>query len=431
MINSLSAYGFNFGTGAFGLSNQSYYWKVRPIRSFTYPPVEYDTTLTYLWNTGDTTPYITPTPQTTTNYILTVTNEFGCQNKATQTILVAQNMPQTITDQVCQGEGYDANGFTLTPDETATPGLVTRTRTVTVGGCSSLVTLQLTVLSSDTNEVEVASCGPYNWHGQTYFQDGTYTQRFTSQSGCDSVEILHLTIHKGDTTFLSVDTCDGYQWFGQTYPYSGTYTHILQNQHGCDSLVILNLTVRDPEITYYTQTVCEAELPVTWHDITLDQAGAYTFYAVNAQGCDSVERLTLTVTPPVYTYQTITAYGYYEYEDSVWNTSGTHTIHYTAQNGCDSIVVLTLVILLPDPTYVDSTVCASALPLMWNGLLFTEAGQQTATLHPTPYYDSLVVMTLNVLPVPTTVIDTSVCELFVWNGMEYDDSGTYEQTFTA
>ena len=431
VINSLSAYGFNFGTGAFGLSNQSYYWKVRPIRSFTYPPVEYDTTLTYLWNTGDTTPYITPTPQTTTNYILTVTNEFGCQNTATQTILVAQNMPQTITDQVCQGEGYDANGFTLTPDETATPGLVTRTRTVTVGGCSSLVTLQLTVLSSDTNEVEVASCGPYNWHGQTYFQDGTYTQRFTSQSGCDSVEILHLTIHKGDTTFLSVDTCDGYQWFGQTYPYSGTYTHILQNQHGCDSLVILNLTVRDPEITYYTQTVCEAELPVTWHDITLDQAGAYTFYAVNAQGCDSVERLTLTVTPPVYTYQTITAYGYYEYEDSVWNTSGTHTIHYTAQNGCDSIVVLTLVILLPDPTYVDSTVCASALPLMWNGLLFTEAGQQTATLHPTPYYDSLVVMTLNVLPVPTTVIDTSVCELFVWNGMEYDDSGTYEQTFTA
>ncbi|MBO7490958.1 MAG: gliding motility-associated C-terminal domain-containing protein [Bacteroidales bacterium] len=405
--------------------------QVRAIRSFTIPPAEYDTSLTYLWNTGDTTPYIQVTPSQTTTYTVTVTNEIGCQNSESQTILVAQSMPQNIYDQICQGEPYEDNGFSVTADETSVPGNLVRTRTITLNGCSSFLTLVLTVLPMDTLVQEVASCGPYNWHGQTYFQDGTYTQRFTSQSGCDSVEILHLTIHKGDTTYLSVDTCDGYQWFGQNYSYSGTYTHILENQHGCDSLVILNLTVRDPEITYYTQTVCEAELPVTWHDITLDQAGVYTFYAVNAQGCDSVERLTLTVTPPVYTYQTITAYGYYEYEDSVWNTSGTHTIHYTAQNGCDSIVILTLVIQQSDPTYVDSTVCASMLPLMWNGLQFTEAGQQTATLHPTPYYDSLVVMTLNVLPVPTTVIDTSVCELFVWNGMEYDDSGTYEQTFTA
>lgn len=405
--------------------------QVRAIRSFTIPPAEYDTSLTYLWNTGDTTPYIQVTPSQTTTYTVTVTNEIGCQNSESQTILVAQSMPQNIYDQICQGEPYDANGFSVTADETSVPGNLVRTRTMTLNGCSSFVTLVLTVLPMDTTVLDVSSCGPYNWHGLTYYQDGTYTQRFNSQSGCDSVEILHLNIHTGDTTHLSVDTCDGYQWFGQTYPYSGTYTHILQNQHGCDSTLILNLTVRDPEVTYYTQTVCEAELPATWHNITLDQEGVYTFYAINSQGCDSIERLTLTVIPPVYTYQTITAYGYYEYEDSVWNTSGTHTIHYTAQNGCDSIVVLTLVILLPDPTYVDSTVCASALPLMWNGLLFTEAGQQTATLHPTPYYDSLVVMTLNVLPVPTTVIDTSVCELFVWNGVEYDESGTYGQTFTA
>ncbi|MBR4135871.1 MAG: gliding motility-associated C-terminal domain-containing protein [Bacteroidales bacterium] len=405
--------------------------QVRAIRSFTIPPAEYDTSLTYLWNTGDTTPYIQVTPSQTTTYTVTVTNEIGCQNSESQTILVAQSMPQNIYEQICQGEPYEANGFSLTADETSVPGNILRTRTVMLNGCSSFVTLILTVLPMDTTVLDVSSCGPYNWHGQTYYQDGTYTQRFSSQSGCDSVAVLHLTIHTGDTTYLAVDTCDGYQWFGQTYPYSGIYTHILQNQHGCDSTLILDLTVRDAEVTYYTQTVCESELPATWHNITLDQEGVYTFYAINSQGCDSIERLTLTVIPPVYTYQTVTAYGYYQYGDSVWNTSGSHAIHHTAQNGCDSVVVLTLVILQPDPTYVDSTVCAGALPLVWNGLLFAEAGTQTATLHPTPYYDSLVVMTLNVLPVPATLIDTSVCELFVWNGVEYDESGTYEQTFTA
>ena len=54
----------------------------RAVRTFTYPPVLIDTSLTYQWNTGSSQPAINPTPGQTSTYTVTATTESGCSATA-------------------------------------------------------------------------------------------------------------------------------------------------------------------------------------------------------------------------------------------------------------------------------------------------------------------------------------------------------------
>ncbi len=220
--------------------------RVRAVRSFTNTAVTYDTTLTYQWSTGSTQPYIDVSPSQTTTYTVTATTEFGCNNTAQLTILVGTGEPQTIYDKVCRGAGYEANGFTLTAEETDTTGTLSRTRTLTTSGCSSTLTLHLTVTPSVAELVEATSCGPYTWNGVTYYESGDYPQTFTAANGCDSVVTLHLTIqHPADTT-LNVTVMENtlpYVLNDSAYTQEGTYTQHLLTAAGCDSTITLLLTV--------------------------------------------------------------------------------------------------------------------------------------------------------------------------------------------
>ena len=60
---------------------------VRAVRSIPAPSNYYDTSLTYLWNTGDTEPHFQVTPEQTTDYSVTVTNAYGCTNVKVRRII--------------------------------------------------------------------------------------------------------------------------------------------------------------------------------------------------------------------------------------------------------------------------------------------------------------------------------------------------------
>ena len=187
-------FGTNYWSGYFTNVAKTTSCRVRAVRSFSNMAVVYDTSLTYQWNTGSTQPYINVSPSQTTTYTVTGTTEFGCSNTAEQTIIVGTGAAQTIYDTVCQGAGYEANGFTITEAETGTAGTLTRSRTLTTAGCSSNLTLQLMVKSPVAELVEATGCGSYIWNGVTYYESGNYTQTFTAANGCDSVVTLHLTV---------------------------------------------------------------------------------------------------------------------------------------------------------------------------------------------------------------------------------------------
>ena len=184
----------HFHDGFFFNQTKTTSCRVRAVRSFTNTSIAYDTALTYQWNTGSTQPYINVSPSQTTTYTVTGTTDYGCSTTAEQTIIVGTGSSQTIYDTVCRGAGYEANGFSLTAEETQTVGTHTRTRTMTTSGCSSNLTLQLRVNEPETSTFSATATGNYTWNGVTYYESGDYTQHFNSADGCDSVVTLRLTI---------------------------------------------------------------------------------------------------------------------------------------------------------------------------------------------------------------------------------------------
>ena len=377
LLSSNYYYVVSFENGSSPSTNFSIPLRARAVRTFHYPPVYIDTTLNYLWNTGSTQFMISPSPQQTTTYTVTATNESGCSATASQTVFVAQNAPQDFYDEVCQGEPYEDNGFTLTAAETDAPGQLIRTRTVTADGCSSTVTLHLTVRSAPVTDLDVDGCQTYVWNGVTYYESGTYEQHFPSASGCDSTVFLHLTLHQPDTTFLTASACDSYLLNGITYSYSGEYLQHFTNAFGCDSVLVLDLTI------HRTQHVI------------MDTS----------------------------------AYDGLVWDSTLYAQSGTYTLTYQSQYGCDSIVTLNVTILHLDTVFVDSTVCDNALPFVWNGVAFVEAGTQDVTISSYLGYDSVVVMTLHVNPVQQSQFSVTTCDSYTWNGQTYSQSGSYTQEF--
>lgn len=185
-------------TGTPHLQNkQSQPLLVRAVCSF--PPREnvYDSTLTYVWNTGSTEPHFFDVPLQTTAYVVTVSNAYGCTNTDSANVMVIDNNPQTFYDTVCQGSTYNNHGFTLNAQETAEVGEIVRTQTLATAGCESEITLFLTVVPHDTVYLEQTATGSFVWNGVTYTEDGTYTQHFNNQNGCDSTVLLTLTLDSG------------------------------------------------------------------------------------------------------------------------------------------------------------------------------------------------------------------------------------------
>lgn len=186
-----SAWLVSLNGGYFSYYPKSSLYPVRAVRSFSY---ETESDYSYQWSTGDNTSDITVAPTQTTTYTVTVSTSGGSADTVEQTIVVKSVEPQTFYDEVCQGESYIGNGFSISENETSTPGMVVRTRTEDVNGCPSTYTLELTVNAVPHTEMAASACDSYEWNGQTYTQSGDYTALFPYPGGCDSVATLHLTI---------------------------------------------------------------------------------------------------------------------------------------------------------------------------------------------------------------------------------------------
>lgn len=180
--------------------------KVRAVHDIPAPNNVYDTTLTYVWNTGSTEPHFFDVPLQTTTYIVTVSNAYGCTNTDSVNVMVIDNNPQTIYDTVCQGAGYSNYGFTVSSQETAEAGEIVRTYTISAVDCESEITLILTVVPHDTVQIEQTASESFEWNGVTYDESGTYTQYFNNQDGCDSMVVLTLTIDGGGGSGPDPDT---------------------------------------------------------------------------------------------------------------------------------------------------------------------------------------------------------------------------------
>ncbi len=96
-------------------------------------------------------------------------------------------------------------------------------------------------------------------------------------------------------TFGSIDTVACYAFTstgGNTYTSTGTYTEAFVNADGCDSLVTINVTINDTARETITAVECGS---YTLNTETYDTSGTYTQAFTSAAGCDSILTLQLTI----------------------------------------------------------------------------------------------------------------------------------------
>lgn len=118
------------------------------------------------------------------------------------------------------------------------------------------------------------------------------------------------------------------------------------------------------------------------------------------------------------------------------STPGTQTevMVVSTAMGCDSTVTLHLTIKPNMTGTEEQTIVANDIPYVWNGVTFTSAGTQTATLTASNGCDSVVTMILNVLPNTVVEVDTSVCGNaypLTWHDLVFEDAGAQEVVLLA
>ena len=318
----------------------------------------------YLWSNGANTAENTLTAPGT--YTVTATAGNGCT--ASDQIIITQDIeaPEIIasaTDStICQGvsttiSAIGGNSYTWSPETglpttvgasiEATPAATTTYTVTSIGsnGCTGSGEITIAVNMPTSSEFDYTACDSYVWNGTTYDQSGDFQQTFINANGCDSVVTLHLTINHSSTGIDEQTACDSYEWIdGVTYTESTDVpTFTLSNAEGCDSVVTLHLTINHSNTGIDEQTACDS---YEWIDgVTYTEStDAPTFTLTNAEGCDSIVTLHLTINNSntgEFADQMCSGVPYV-YEGETFTEAGTYTVTLVNSHGCDSIVTLTL-----------------------------------------------------------------------------------------
>ena len=353
-------------------------------------------------------------------YTYSYANAAGCESTDTLHLTVSSADYAVATEIAC--EEYEWEGVTY-----AESGIYTQTLT-NASGCDSTVTLHLTIHHGTHNVQTDTACNSYEWHDVTYTTSGTYTYAYMNADSCPSVDTLHLTINYADSAEFTAIACEEYEWGGTVYTETGDYTRILTNASGCDSTVTLHLTIRHGTHNVQTDTACNS---YEWHDVTYTTSGIYTYAYMNA---GSTVTLHLTIHHGTHTVQTDTACNSYEWHDVTYITSGIYTYSYMNADSCPSVDTLHLTVQPCDVSVIiDSVVCANALPLVWNGMVFTQADTQVVVIPASNGADSIVTMVLHVNLLTDSTIHADVLQNnlpYILNNTPYNTPGTYVQHLT-
>lgn len=238
------------------------------------------------------------------------------------------------------------------------------------------------------------SCGPITWiDGNTYSSDTssvTYTYVGGSVGGCDSIVTLDLTINSASQSTDVQAACDSYTWIdGNTYTVNNNtaiYTVLGGAANGCDSIITLDLTINVAPQWTDIQTACDS---YTWIDgVTYTATTDSAMYLVPGgatNGCDSIVMLDLiintvdpTVTTSTFDLTANEAGAQYQWVDCDNNfapisgetsqtftatANGSYAVIVTGANGCsDTSTCVVIATISVDETSLESGIVVSPNP---------------------------------------------------------------------
>ena len=397
----------------------------------------------YTWIDGNTY-----TSSNNTASVL-LTSSAGCDSLVTLDLTIDSSLSSTDTQVAC-GSFTWIDGISYTANNNTATFLLTA-----IGGCDSLVTLNLTINSATAGVDEIVACDSYTWiDGNTYTENNSSaTHMLTNSVGCDSLVTLDLTINNSNTGIDNITVCDAYTWIdGNTYTNSNnTATHTLSNAFGCDSVVTLNLTINSSSSSIDVVSQCGA---YTWIDGIeyTESNNVATFVTTNAAGCDSTITLDLTILESSNSTDEHEACGAFTWIDGNTYTESNNSATFITTNasGCDSIITLALTLTILDPDLgPDEFLCANdsialspqepGFEYIWNtgetteSIYVTEEGiyYVTVTDPETACTESDTVFVTEI-PVSQEIDVQSACDAYTWlDGITYTESNntaTYIET---
>ena len=175
-------------------------------------------------------------------YIDSLLTPLGCDSIIiTNLTLYPAIIPVNQQINLCVGGSYTVNGNTY-----STAGIYVDT-VLTATGCDSIITTGIFFNPIITSQQTIHICAgsTYNLNGTILTQDGLYTDTLTTATGCDSLVILALLIDAAPVNYIAENICeDGfYDFAGQQLNQSGIYHDTLSDANGCDSILTLELSI--------------------------------------------------------------------------------------------------------------------------------------------------------------------------------------------
>ena len=217
-------------------------------------------------------------------------------------------------------------------------------------GCQYDTTVSLTVHPNYAVVRDTSVCDsdiPITWEGVTFNAAATQTLRLQTSHGCDSVVTLNLVVKASSSFTDTVESCDAFTWQdGLTYTASTSAPTVrLQNAEGCDSIVRLQLTILNSVESVEELFACDS---LVWIDgnIYYESTIEPEHVIVLPTGCDSIVHLHLTVGHSANTDTTAEACGrfsWYEHKN-ILNSCNNLTHVFPKNDGCDSTVTLHLTV---------------------------------------------------------------------------------------
>ena len=102
-------------------------------------------------------------------------------------------------------------------------------------------------------------------------------------------------------TEINVERCDAYTLGGETYTQSGDYVQTFRDANGCDSVVLLHLTITNNGVPVYSEVeINTCANPFVYNGETFTESGGYQQVLTAANGCDSIVLLWLHLGSGVY-----------------------------------------------------------------------------------------------------------------------------------
>jgi gliding motility-associated-like protein len=324
-----------------------------------------------------------------------------------QVNVVVLPVPSRVTfDTLCNGQTLNFYGQTLT-----SAGSYTTSLDMSPGGCDSLITINLTTLPVYQTNLNASICNGenYSFANQLLTTTGNYQQVLTSVVGCDSVINLNLVVNPVFATTLNASICEGetYTFFNQSISNSGSYQQLLQTVDGCDSIINLQLQVNPNFTTQENTSICAGET-YNFFGQTLSSAGTYQHVLTSIRGCDSLIVLTLNLIANTTStnQQNICSGESYSFYGQTLTSAGNYQHLLTNVAGCDSLVNLTLAVLPHSFSTVQQNICDGDVYSFF-GQNLTSNGSYTKLLVSANGCDSTITLNLTVLPVPAPPIISS------------------------